>query len=76
MALSTQAPNQVVDLASDVQTKVEHRQRQSELNREVVALHQSWLEDDEESEEEQREALEALKRGIDEHRTSGNKIFA
>ncbi|MEA2584230.1 MAG: hypothetical protein QOF33_2315 [Thermomicrobiales bacterium] len=76
MALSTQAPNQVVDLASDVQTKVEHRQRQSELNREVVALLQSWLEDDEESEEEQREALEALKRGIDEHRTSGNKSFA
>jgi hypothetical protein len=56
-------------------TEEERRQRQIELNKPVIALLQSWLEGDEEDEREQRETLEALKRGIDELRPPGLKLF-
>jgi hypothetical protein len=75
MAASVQAPGRVDDPTRDIQSE-EERRRRIELNQEVIDLLQSWLEDDEETEEEQREALESLKRGIDEHRTPGNKIFS
>jgi hypothetical protein len=56
-------------------TDEERRQRQIELNRPIIALLDSWLEGDEEDEREQRETLKALKRGIDEVRPPGLKLF-
>jgi hypothetical protein len=53
-------------------TNEERRQRQIELNRPLSALLDSWLQGDDESSEEQRRALEALMRGIDENRTERN----
>jgi hypothetical protein len=54
----------------------ERRQRQIELNREAIALLDSWRDDDSESVEEQRKALDALMRGIDEHRDEERKLFS
>jgi hypothetical protein len=53
-------------------TNEERRQRQIELNRPLSALLDSWLQEDDESPEEQRRTLEALMRGIDENRTERN----
>ncbi len=75
MVASVQAPGRSVVLPGEL-SEEERRARQIELNQELIALLQSWLDDDKETEEEQREALEALKRGIDEHRTPGNKLFS
>lgn len=75
MVVTVHAPSRASVLSDDLPEN-ERKARQIELNRELVVLLQSWLEDDEESEEEQRAALEELKRGIDEHRTPGNKIFS
>ncbi|HEY7030676.1 MAG TPA: hypothetical protein VH482_05070 [Thermomicrobiales bacterium] len=52
------------------------RQQRIALNREVIALLDSWLEGDEEDEREQHETLEALKRAIDEDRPLGLKLFS
>jgi hypothetical protein len=57
------------------ESEEERRQRQIELNKPLIALLDSWLEDDEESPEEQQAALEALMRGIDENRPEGAKLF-
>lgn len=51
------------------------RQRQIERNRPVIALLDSWLEDSDESEEDQRAALEWLMRALDEDRPSERKLF-
>jgi len=53
----------------------ERRRRQIAFNRPAVRLLQSWLEDDAESDEEQRAGLEELKRSIDARRPS-QKIFS
>jgi hypothetical protein len=58
-----------------IETEDERRQRQIELNQAAIALLDSWLVDDSESPEEQRIALEALMRGIDENRPEGRKLF-
>jgi hypothetical protein len=58
-------------------TEEEVRQRQIELNRPTVALLQSWIEDEQEdSEEEQREALAWLMEAMDEDRPSDRKLFS
>jgi hypothetical protein len=52
------------------------RQRiQMERNRRAVALLESWLDVDEETEAEHRETLEYLVRTLDEDRTSSRKLF-
>lgn len=52
------------------------RQRiQREKNRRAVALLESWLNVDEETEAEHRETLEYLARALDEDRTSNRKLF-
>jgi hypothetical protein len=51
------------------------RRHQKELNQPAIALLQSWLEDDEESPDEQRRALEWLMRELDEDRPSDRKLF-
>ena len=56
-------------------TEEEQRRRQIELNQPAIALLDSWLEDDSESVEEQREALMALMRGIDENRKGYRQLF-
>jgi hypothetical protein len=56
-------------------TDEERRRKQVELNGPAITLLQSWLEDGEESEEEQRASLEELKRAIDSHRPTGAKLF-
>jgi predicted RNase H-like nuclease (RuvC/YqgF family) len=53
----------------------EQRRRQIEFNQPAIELLRSWLEDESESVEEQREALEMLMRAIDEDRGSGRKLF-
>lgn len=67
------SPAIVLDLSL---TREERRRRQIELNRPVIELLQSWLEDDEEPEDEQRASLEELKHGIDAHRLPGQKLFS
>jgi hypothetical protein len=58
-------------------TEEEVRQRQIELNRPTVALLLSWIEDEQEdSEEEQREALAWLMEAMDEDRPSDRKLFS
>ena len=54
----------------------EQRRLQIERNKPLIALLDSWLEDDSESPEEQRVALEELMRGIDVGRAEGTKLFA
>jgi hypothetical protein len=63
------------DPESDL-TEEERRQRQIELGKPLIALLQSWLEEDDESEEEQDAALEEFMRGIDEARPAGAKLFS
>jgi hypothetical protein len=53
----------------------EQRRRQMEFNRPAIALLQSWLEDESETVEEQREALFTLIRAIDEDRGPDRKLF-
>jgi hypothetical protein len=76
MTTKTDQPGAASPTTLDGDSDEERRQRQIELNQPVIALLQSWLEDDEESEEEQREALELLKRAIDENRLPGQKLFS
>jgi hypothetical protein len=54
----------------------ERRRRRLDFSRPAIALLQSWLEDDEDSEDEQRIGLEELKRAIDSHRPPGQKVFS
>lgn len=54
----------------------EQRRLQIERNKPLIALLDSWLEDDSESPEEQRVALEELMRGIDVGRAEGTKLLA
>jgi len=55
----------------------ERRRRQIEKNRPLIALLESWAEgDDQESVQEQREALEWLMRALDEDRPSNRKLFS
>jgi hypothetical protein len=54
----------------------ERRRRRIEFSRPAVALLQSWLEEDEESEEDQRAGLEALKSAIDSYRPADEKVFS
>ncbi len=63
---------------SDVEEldKEQERRRRIERNQPTIALLQSWLEDDTESEEEQRAALEWLMRVLDEDRPSYRKLFS
>jgi hypothetical protein len=56
-------------------TAEERRQRQIELNKEAIRLLDSWLEDDSETPEEQRIALEQVMRGIDAEREGGRQLF-
>lgn len=58
------------------ETEARRRQRQIETNRPLSALLDSWLEDDDETPEEQRIALEALMRGIDDNRPDGARLFS
>ena len=52
------------------------RQRiQMEKNRRAVALLESWLDVDEETQAEHRETLDYLVRTLDEDRTSNRKLF-
>ena len=53
----------------------EQRRRQIEHNQPAIALLRSWLEDESESVEEQREALITLMRAIDEDRAPGRQLF-
>jgi hypothetical protein len=58
-------------------TEEEWRQRQIELNQPAIALLKSWLEEDQEdSPDEQRAALEWLMAAIDEDRPSDRKLFS
>jgi hypothetical protein len=58
-------------------TEEEQRQRQIEINKPLVALLASWLDDDAgESTEVQRAELEELMRGIDENRRGGRQLFS
>jgi hypothetical protein len=49
------------------------RQAQREKNQKAIALIQSWI--DEGDEDEQRDAFEALKHGLNAHHSSGRIIF-
>ncbi len=60
----------------DAEGEEEERRRQIELNQPAIALLQSWLEGDEEDEQEQRETLAILKQGLDENRLPGQKLFS
>jgi hypothetical protein len=53
----------------------EQRRRQVELNKPVIALLESWLDDESESPGEQRENLIKLMRAIDEDRAGGRLLF-
>ena len=58
-------------------TKEERRQRQIKLNQPTIALLKSWLEDEhEDSEEDQRAALEWLMAALDEDRPSDRKLLS
>ena len=72
----TEATDQAVADRDRDLTEEERRQRQIELNQPIIALLDSWLEGDEDDEREQRETLEALRRGIDEVRPPGLKLFS
>ena len=64
------------DVADEAPSEEERRQRQIELNQPTIALLKSWLEDDQEdSEEEQKAALEWLMAALDEDRPSNRKLF-
>ena len=54
----------------------QERRCRIERNQPTIAFPQSWLDDDTESEEEQRAALEWLMRVIDEDRPSSRKLFS
>lgn len=60
---------------TDTLDEDEERQLQIEKNQPAIALLKSWLEDDSESEEEQRAALNWLMRALDEDRPSDRKLF-
>jgi hypothetical protein len=68
--------NSPATASDDVLSFDERRRRRIEFSRPAVALLQSWLEDDEESEEEQRAGLEELKRAIDSHRPPDQRVFS
>lgn len=53
---------------TDTLDDAEERRLQIEKNQSAIALLKSWLEDDSESEEEQRAALNWLMRALDEDR--------
>ena len=53
----------------------EQRRRQIKQNQPLIALLDSWLEDESESAEEHRAALEEFMRGIDENRKGGRQLF-
>lgn len=59
-----------------IESEEEQRLRRIERNRPLGQLLDSWLEDDDETPEEQRRALEALMRGIDENRPADAKLFS
>jgi hypothetical protein len=76
--VATERSAAMSDSAMSTEPKVdieEQRRRQMEFNRPAIALLQSWLEDESETVEEQREALFTLIRAIDEDRGPDRKLF-
>jgi hypothetical protein len=76
--VATERSAAMSDSAMSTEPKVdieEQRRRQMEFSRPAIALLQSWLEDENETVEEQREALFTLIRAIDEDRGPDSKLF-
>ena len=76
MVVTKRTPAPPADDAFE-ETDEERRRRQIERNQAWIALLDSWAEGDhQESEQEQREALEWLMRALDEDRPSYRKLFS
>lgn len=56
-------------------TEEERRQRQIELNQPLIALLQTWREEDLAAEGDDDESLEEFMRAIDANRIPGSKLF-